>query len=147
MWNKISTLLVYFLLFSVTTSCVSRGDVPPATITPGMTDTPTPVFTLIPTTTPFPTVTPQKIETAKKMVLVEYGLYGGQSNQVNRMEFFLGRDVPRLVVYTDGQVISFLGDSFLVSQLSASDLCLLMGKIQKNGFFDYILVKGKNPGF
>ena len=102
-------------------------------------------MTRIPTTTPFATVTPDIRLEPIKQVLVEYGTFGGGGGSVKPEDLYLGRDVPSLVIYTDGQMITNQDNTLLTSQMTPSDLCLLMGKLQSAGFFGADLFTSKVP--
>ena len=145
---KLRWFLSFFLPALLLINGCQGGDVKNTTPTVQATSTLTrPASTLIPTTTIFPTITPDaKVETVKQ-VLIEYGIYGGQSGEVNLMDFFLGRDLPLLVVYSDGQIITFRNGSLLKGQLSASELCLLLADIQKTGFLNAESYSDTTPGF
>ena len=135
-----------FLLLLGVSACAA-GSLPAAAPQPTETKTPTavPLGTLIPTTTPFATVTLDiKIEPVKR-VLLEYGTFGGGGANVTQEEFYLGRDIPSLVIYTDGQMVTNQDGTLITSQLTAANLCLLMGRLQSAGYFGANLFTSNVP--
>jgi TolB protein len=145
MLRKIILPCLCVLLVLTASACDAGSATPLPPPTPTETATPTPLITLIPTTTPFPSVTPDIKLEAVKQVLVEYGTFGGGGDTVKQQDLYLGRDVPSLIIYTDGQIITNQGGSLLTSQMTPSELCLLMGKLQSAGFFGADLFSSKVP--
>ncbi|MCE1254269.1 MAG: hypothetical protein LWX83_12070 [Anaerolineae bacterium] len=103
-----------------------------------------PLYTLIPTTTAFPTVTPFVQVEPVKQVLLQYGYFGG-SETVNITDAFLGRDVPSLIIYNDGQAIYYRDRMLYTSNLTAADMCALLNKVQISGYFDVPEYTGVPP--
>jgi len=89
-----------------------------------------------PTTTPFPL--PTSPTGPAKQILVEFGVGGGDGGTT--YDLLLGRDVPYLVLYSDGLLVMTggpYGISWLVSkQLSVTQVCHLLQTIGSTGFFD-----------
>ena len=107
------------------------------------------VNTSTPTTTPKPTLTPQPTQThtpiptatftpwPTKEVLAQFGLFGGDGGWDHYA--FLGRDIPKWVLYTDGQFIVQKEDSrgirFEETTLTVPQMCTFLSQIEKEGFF------------
>jgi hypothetical protein len=89
--------------------------------------------TQTPTQAPTTTSTPGQIPT--KQVLLQYGVFGGDGG--SDTDFYLGRDVPQLVLYTDGQLLlkQKQGDWFTQTTLTTSQMCDLLLRIERTGFF------------
>ena len=133
------------LLLLLACACEAGGPTPTPPPTPTPTQTLAPLMTRIPTTTLFPTVTPDiKLEPVKQ-VLAVYGTFGGGGDSVKAQDLYLGRDIPALVIYRDGQMITNQDGTLLTSQLTPADLCMLMGKLQSAGFFGADLFTSKVP--
>lgn len=118
-----------------TSSPIEATNTPLLTYTPSPTQTPTPSTTPMPTATETPTPTP--IPT--KQVLIQYGIFGGDGGY--NTDFYLGRDTPDLVIYTDGQLLirnfsdEGSGDWFMETTLTISQICSLLSRIEQTGFF------------
>ncbi|MCB8988156.1 MAG: PD40 domain-containing protein [Ardenticatenaceae bacterium] len=111
------------------------ASIPTKTISP--TEMPSPTYTATPTTTPFPTVTPPPT-VATKTVLLQYGITGGDGG--SDTDLYYGRGMPRLVIYTDGQMIFREGnwreEYFLEATVSPDEMCDLLAQLQEFGFFE-----------
>lgn len=113
--------------------------VPPAAPEPSATPSPTPILTStptpIPTMRPFATVTPPPgFDT--KTVFIAMGLSGGDGNRYHNYS-----SAPKLVIYTDGQVIWQEGDyvtgfHLLESAVSSDEMCSLLSQLKDSGFFE-----------
>jgi len=103
-------------------ACTSPIAASPATITPIVTMTPE----VIVTPTPFPT----------KTVLIQYGIFGGDGGL--ETDFYLGRDIPVFVLYTDGQLIRYQNDKsgFETAKLTLQEMCYFLTRIEATGFFE-----------
>ncbi len=123
---------------AVTTQTARLATATVAAPRPTRTSTPSPVP--IPTRAP---VTPTEVlPTASegKVILIEYfDKIGGEAPWVPS-DAYIGRQVPHLVIYTDGQAL-WRDDAgaFWEGRVSKSALCTLLSGLQKIGFFN---VKG-----
>ncbi len=135
---------------------------PTSTATPALLPTPfstqTPIPTPTPTTakptattTPFPTVTPSARIELTKSVLIQFGSFGGDGG--DDFDAYLGRDAPRLVLYTDGQLVMKKGSirdgstKFVETKLAPAQVCSLLERIKQAGFFnnlDSLYTSGQN---
>lgn len=96
-----------------------------------------------PTSTPRPTHTPTETPTVTstpwpmpiRQVLLQYGVFGGDGG--SETDFYLGRAVPQLVLYTDGQLLlqRKQNDWFMQAELTTSQMCELLLRIEQTGFF------------
>src|SRR5688572_11350718 len=86
------------------------------------------------TTTPFPTVTSSARIEPTKAVFVQFGFYGGDGG--NDYDAYLGRDAPRLVLYTDGQFILKSDGAFIETMVTADEMCSLRSQIEQTGFLN-----------
>jgi TolB protein len=104
----------------------------PATSTPTSlpTNTPIPYTTM----TPFPTVTPFGAYPVKQ-IFIQAGGFGGDGGIPE--DAYFGDNVPKLVIYTDGQVI-VKDFTFLSGQLSTDELCSLLSRLETTGYFEPI---------
>ena len=95
------------------------------TLTPQSTQTHVPVVTA--TFTPWPT----------KKVLAQFGLFGGDGGW--DYYAFIGGDMPKWVLYTDGQFIIQKEDNrgvwFEETTLTIPQMCSFLSQIEKAGFF------------
>jgi hypothetical protein len=95
------------------------------TLIPESTQTPAPIVTV--TFTPWPT----------KEVLAQFGIFGGDGG----WEYFsfTGTDMPRWVLYTDGQFVVQRADSrgFWYEQtiFSVPQMCSFLSQVERAGFF------------
>lgn len=128
------------LTATATARMVSRTPTPTTTSRPTHppTTTATPTVTTTPSTTPFPTVTPPPtIDT--KTVFLQYGVIGGDGG--HDTDLYYGREMPSLVIYTDGQVILREGNwedfSFWETYISTDEMCSLLAQLQSFGFFEH----------
>lgn len=98
---------------------------------------PTATFTPQPTSTktPIPTATPSLWNT--KTVLAQFGIFGGDGGWDHYA--FIGRDMPKWILYTDGQFIVQKEDSrgvwFEETVLSNSQMCSFLSQIENTGFY------------
>ena len=143
MLKKVIKITLFFLISCQISACVNSAA---PTILPTATATllPSPSATLIPTTTPFASVTPEAPPETVKQVLLQYGIFGGSAS-VSQSDFFLGRDTPAAVIYTDGQMILTQEHAFLTTRLTPADLCGLLKKIQQTGFFSGTIYASPPP--
>jgi len=162
-FSRLLLLITSLLLVDGLVACNSAKfvsptvEVKPPVFTPTLTTTPTPTFTpmptavptevatiaipptstYVPTLTPFPTVTPPP-EFDTKTVFLQYGFYGGDGGTYT--DFYFGRDMPLLVIYTDGQVIlgnfDDRGRYFLETSISSNEMCNLLLQLQRYGYFE-----------
>lgn len=107
-----------------------------ASAAPKPTRSPTPTRVPIPTRTP---VTPTEVLPTPpkgKVILIEYFDKYLPGVPLLPSDAYVGKNLPRLVVYTDGQVIwrDDTGALFETSMTDAS-MCALLGGIQTIGFF------------
>lgn len=115
---------------------------PTATPAPSHTPTQPPLSpTASPTHVPSPTRTPSPMPTStpRKPILISFGIYGGDGG--TSYDFLYGRDMPSLVLYTDGQLL--IGHErydakpwYVEKHLTTTQMCALLGKIQATGFFE-----------
>jgi len=110
----------------------------PATLTAGPTPkrSPTPTRVPIPTRTP---VTPTEVLPTPpegKAILIEYfDKYSGVAPELSSDAYY-GRDLPRLVLYTDGQLIWRDDAGALWETIMTEDaVCTLLGGLQKFGLY------------
>jgi hypothetical protein len=108
-----------------------------------LTPVPKPVRSPTPTPVPIPTRTasltptePLPTPPAGKVILIEYfDKYYGDA-PILLTEAYMGKHLPRLVIYTDGQVI-YRDDTGALLETSMTDetMCTLLGGIRTIGFF------------
>jgi hypothetical protein len=62
-------------------------------------------------------------------------VFGGDGG--SDTDFYLGRDVPQLILYTDGQLLlkQKHGDWFTQTTLTTSQMCALLLRVERAGFF------------
>lgn len=124
----------------VTTRQVAFAPSATPSFTPVPSSTPMAKPTATATITPFPTVTPSVPFEPTKPVLIQYGYFGGDGG--SDFDFYLGRDAPRFVLYSDGQLIlkknGLTAESmmFVETQLTAVEVCSLLDRIRQAGFFN-----------
>lgn len=74
---------------------------------------------------------------ATKDVLAQFGIFGGDEGWI--FGAFIGSDLPKWVLYTDGQLIVKRKDNngfwFEETNLTTSQLCSFLIQIEKSGFF------------
>ena len=88
------------------TPTLTKTALPTATHTPTPTRTPTIAHTSTPTTIPPTAYTPSPTPGPIKPILLEFGTTGGDGGTSD--DVFFGREMPSLVLYTDGQLL--MGD-------------------------------------
>jgi TolB protein len=73
-----------------------------------------------------------------KTVFLQQGYVGGDGG--SDTDLYYGREMPSLVIYTDGQVIFEEGNSresyFLETTISPDEMCNLLSELQDFGFYD-----------
>ena len=136
---KIGSLLIIFLFLA---ACTSGPEVTLPTSTMPV-DTSTSTATSKPTLTPRPTRTPTSIPTATftpwptKEVLAQFGVFGGDGGW--EYYAFIGGDMPKWVLYTDGQLIVQKEDNdgiwFEEATLTVTQICSFLSQIEQVGFF------------
>lgn len=108
-----------------------------------------PVHTVTATVTQKPSSTPQPIQTHKpsptatltpwptKEVLAQFGNFGGDGGW--DYFAFIGGDMPKWILYTDGQFIAENEDNngvwFEETKLTVPQMCSFLSRIEKAGFF------------
>lgn len=134
---KILAILIIFLFLaacsSLSTDAISKTPLTPTeqidTPTPTKTPRPTKTSTLTPTATftPWPT----------KEVLIQYGSFGGDGGW--DYYAFIGGNMPKWILYTDGQFIIQKEDNsgvwFEETTLTIPQMCSFLSQIEKDGFF------------
>lgn len=99
--------------------------------------TPKPTFTPQPTQTRVPTPTETVTAWPTKEVLAQFGIFGGDGGWIDAA--FSGSDIPKWVLYTDGQLIVKKKDDngFWLEEttLTVSQRCTFLSQIEKSGFF------------
>jgi hypothetical protein len=136
---KSGTLLILSLLLAACTS------VPNDTLTTLTTQ----VDASTPTASPEPTLTPESTQThppiptatftpwTTKEVLAQFGAFGGDGGW--DYYAFIGGDMPKWILYTDGQLIVKKEDNngvwFEETTLSIPQICSFLSQIEKVGFF------------
>jgi Tol biopolymer transport system component len=106
------------------------------------TNTPTPSATPIPLPldpmTPFPSVTPDYVEYETKPIFISMHWCCGDGG--SETDFVMGRDVPSLIIYGDGQMIQTDGHmgskTFLETYLTPQEMCQLRQQIEDTGFLE-----------
>ena len=131
---------------SASTVAATLTPQPSATAKPSLTPTAKSSATSSPSQTASvtPTLTPTPFPT--KAVLIQFGEFFGDGG--SPVDSYFGRGTPRIVVYADGQLIVRrrdweYGQTVLWDEasLTRDDLCQLLGRIDRAGFFD---VEGGN---
>lgn len=128
--------------------------IPTASHTPRPTNAPSPTGTAVPTQTavpsqtpvsypvasiiPFPTVTPNYfIYETKPIFITFHGCCGDGGSET---DYVMGRDVPSLIIYGDGQMIiteGTMGDrTYFEAYLSPQEMCQLRQQIAETGFLN-----------
>jgi hypothetical protein len=131
---KIAVILITFL-FVVACSSLPASAIPQPS---KQIATPTPKKT--PTFTPRPTITstPTFIPLPTKEVLLQYGVFGGDGGEYS--DYYFGRDTPKLVLYTDGQLLIRKRDNngtwFAETRLTTPQICSLLSQVERTGIFD-----------
>lgn len=136
---KIGSLAI-ILLFLV--ACTSTPEEMQPTLTK-------PVDTSTPTTKPKPTLTPRPTQThtpiptttitpwPTKEVLAQFGIFGGDGGW--DYYAFIGGDMPKWVLYTDGQLILQKEDNsgvwFEETTLTVPQICSFLSQIENEDFF------------
>lgn len=136
---KIGSLAIVLLFLAACTSV-------PEAIRPTLL---TQVDTSTPTTTPKPTLTPQSTQThtpiptatltpwPTKEVLAQFGIFGGDGGW--DYYAFIGGNMPKWILYTDGQLIVQKEDNsgvwFEEATLTIPQMCSFLSQIEKDGFF------------
>lgn len=136
---KIGLLFMIFLFLAACTSA-------PKTISPTLIIQ---VNTSTPSTTPEPTLTPRPTRTSTstptvtftpwptKKVLAQFGVFGGDGGW--DYYAFIGGDMPKWVLYTDGQLIVQKEDNrgvwFEETTLTVPQICSFLSQIEEVGFF------------
>lgn len=94
-------------------------------------------FTAQPTKTETPIPLATYTPWATKEVLAQFGIFGGDGGWIYGA--FIGSDLPKWVLYTDGQLIVKKEDNkgfwFEETTLTTSQMCSLLSQIEKSGFF------------
>jgi hypothetical protein len=137
--------IVIIYLFLAACSSSPSNVIPKTPLTPTeQIDTPTPTKTPQSTFPPQPTKTPTPIPTATftpwptKEVLLQSGFFGGDGGWERFA--FIGRDMPELILYTDGQLIVKKEDEngtwFEETTLTVSQMCSFLSQIEGVGFFE-----------
>jgi hypothetical protein len=156
----VTVLLIAILLASCTpnvTSAPTKTAVSIATFTPSPTliptqtptKTPSPTFTSQPssTSTPKPKATSTPLPT--KEVLLQFGIFGGDGGQ--RTDYYFGRDTPKLILYTDGQLLIQKEDDngkwFMETTLSVSQMCSFLSQVEKAGFYSLEFNNSSEPAY
>jgi|SRR5687768_14214951 len=134
---KIGLLAIVFLA-----ACRFAPEAIPPTL-PLQVDTSTPVVTPRSTLTPRPTQTHVPIPTVTftpwptKEVLAQFGIFGGDAGW--DYYAFIGGDMPKWILYTDGQLIVQKADNsgiwFEETTLTVPQMCSFLSQIEKAGFF------------
>lgn len=111
------------------------------TIEPTSTATPTPTATRTTEATPNPTPlsSPEPTPGPIKQMLIEFG--GGGGDGGTNYDLLLGRQMPDLVLYADGQLLikgSRHGaqDWYQQKRLTTPEMCDLLTRIRATGFFE-----------
>jgi hypothetical protein len=157
MKKKWICLLAFPLLLAACTSILPDPAEPTQTLTGGLASTvpaapqfatptqsgPRPTRTLTPSPIPIPTATrsltptkPLPTPPEGRVILIEYfDKYGGEP-PLQPPDVYVGRYLPRLVVYTDGQLI-WRDDAGALWEgvMEESVVCTLLGGLQKFGLF------------
>jgi hypothetical protein len=130
------------LLFLFLASCTSAPERTQPTVTMRV-DTLAPTETPKPTLTPAPTQTHVPIQTATltpwptKDVLAQFGVFGGDGGW--DYFAFIGGDMPKWILYTDGQFIVQKEDDsgvwFEETTLTVPQMCSFLSQIENAGFF------------
>jgi hypothetical protein len=136
---KIGSLAIVLLFLA---ACTSAPEETQPTLKTQV-DTATPTATPKPTLTPRPTQTHTPIPTVTftpwptKEVLAQFGLFGGDGGW--DYYAFIGGDMPKWILYTDGQMIVQTEDSrgtwFEETTLTVPQMCTFLSQIEKEGFF------------
>ena len=98
-----------------------------------------PMSTLTAQPTQTETLTPHVTYTswATKKVLAQFGIFGGDGGWI--FGAFIGSDLPKWVLYTDGQLIVKKEDDngfwFEETSLTTSQMCSFLTQIENSGFF------------
>ena len=129
------------------TPTLTKTALPTATHTPTPTRTPTIAYTSTPTSIPTTAHTPSPAPRPIKPILLEFGTTGGDGG--TSYDVFFGREMPSLVLYTDGQLLigdfSYSGPGgYSQTKLSTQEMCALLRRLQATGFFD---VKGTGQNY
>jgi hypothetical protein len=133
---------IFTVVVLVLAACATTSETTPPTPTKQV-DTSTPTSTPRPTLTPRPTRTPTPIPTATftpwptKEVLAQFGVFGGDGGW--DYYAFIGGDMPKWVLYTDGQFIVQKEDDrgvwFEETTLTVPQMCSFLSQIEQAGFF------------
>ena len=132
---KIRSLILMFLFLAACNAAPEniQSDIEISTST----SSPIPTLTAQPAQTQTPI--PQVIYTpwATKEVLAQFGLFGGDGGWLYGS--FIGWNVPKWILYTDGQFIVQKEDNngvwFEETTLTVSQMCSFLFHIEKSGFF------------
>lgn len=137
------TILFFIFLTSCNSLSNSTNTQPQVTMASSLeistqTATPRPTSTPNPTRTHTPMPTPIFTPWPTKEVLLQFGVFGGDGGWETYT--FIGRDTPKLILYTDGQLIVKKEDEngvwFEETMLTTPQMCSLLVQIENSGFFN-----------
>jgi hypothetical protein len=136
---KIGSLFMILLFLA---ACTSAPEATPPTLATQV-DASTPTATPKPTLTPRPTRTHTPIPTATftpwptKEILAQFGVFGGDGGW--DYYAFIGGDMPKWILYTDGQLIVQKEDNngiwFEETTLTVPQMCSFLSQIENVSFF------------
>ena len=110
-----------------------------ATRTATATRRPTATLTNTPIDMSQPAEPPSSYPAPAKPILLAFGIFGGDGG--TSYDIFFGRDMPSLILYSDGQLL--IGgfsdtdpDGYSQKMLSPSEMCTLLQRLKATGFYD-----------
>jgi hypothetical protein len=130
-------LLIPMMVCIVLTSCSGQNSSP--TFLPPVTPTIIATATSIPTKTPLPTISPTATITPlpiynTKQVIFDYNVAGGLSDYYMFFEPTFLRSYPKIILYSDGQMI-IPGEIYRQKVLSSSEIKLFLSRLDGLGFY------------
>jgi hypothetical protein len=127
-----------FIIFLFLVACnVAPEKTQPEVVVSTSTSSPIPTLTARPTQTETPIPLATHTPWATKEILAQFGVFGGDGGWIDGA--FIGSDVPKWVLYTDGQLIFKKKDNsgvwFEETTLAVPQMCAFLSQIEKSGFF------------
>jgi len=129
-----SSLMIFLFLVACN---VAPEKAQPDVVVSTSTSSPISTLTVEPTQTQTPIPSATYTPWATKDVLAQFGIFGGDGGWIDAA--FIGSDVPKWVLYTDGQLIFKKEDNrgfwFEETTLTVPQMCAFLSQIEKSGFF------------
>jgi hypothetical protein len=121
------------------TPALTEKTTPTATRTATTTQSPTATLTNSPIDITQPTEPPSSYPAPAKPILLAFGIFGGDGG--TSYDIFFGRDMPSLILYSDGQLLTggFSDtdlDGYSQKMLSPSETCTLLQRLEATGYYE-----------